>query len=289
MTPDDPRHGKRAGYLAGCDQPCCTVPNSRWLKQYKLAAQRNGGRTTIDPAPVRQHLQMLQKRMTLGAIAGVTHSSASHLRKILDGQPAPMRRELAARILALKVTTPVGRHWVDATGARRRIQALAVIGYSFERVADHVETCGPFNLREIACGKRAMVRSETNACIAAAYRKLLRTPFAPRNSYERAGMIRIQQRAAAAGWVSGLAWDHIDDPAAEPVGLIHAGDEPGVYDESRVLARIAGDRTAKTRGPENVEVVRRMLAAGWTQNGIHRHTGLKAERYIERARLERAA
>lgn len=293
MTPDDPRHGTRAGYLAGCRSENCTRAHTRWMKAYKLAAERNGGRTQIDPAPIRAHILTLLSRMTLGGIAALSGSSASHLRNILDGQHPTMRADLAARLLAISIDTPSGSHHVDPTGARRRLQALALLGFGFERLARMVDDCSAFNLREIAYGNRTRITSDHEQAIRVVFDRLVRDgrPYAPSNRHERAGAARIIQRAQRAGWVSALAWDgnSIDDPNARPVGIIDHHRAKQDLDEAAILQRINGVRTAKTRGAENVEVVRRMLAAGWTQSGIRRHTGLKVERYINQASLGRAA
>lgn len=292
MTPDDPRHGRRAGYLAGCRETCCTVPNFRVSKRYRHEARLNGGRTTVDPAPVRAHLQYLQTRMSLSAVADITGSSASHLQKIVDGAHPVMLRGLAARILAVTVDTPIGPHWIDATGSRRRLQALAVVGFSFERVATMVDGCGAFNLREIAYGNRERVRYDNAQQIREVFERITREgkPYTPLNHYERHGTARIMKRARESGWVSALAWDEgtIDDPAARPIGLITTEWDPAGYDESRVQRRINGDRSVRLHRGESVEVVRRMLADGHSQNAIRRLTGLKPDRYMAQIRAEQA-
>lgn len=285
MTPDDTRHGSRAGYLAGCGHTCCTEANFRVSKRYRLEAQRNGGRTTVDPAPARAHLQYLQARMSLSAIADVIGSSASHLQNIVDGAHPVMLRGLASRILAVTVDTPIGTHWVDATGSRRRIQALAVIGYSFERVASMVDGCGGFNLREIAYGHRTRVRFDNEQQIKAVYDRLTRTgkPYTPSTHHERQGSARIVKRAKDSGWVSALAWEDgtIDDPAAQPTGVATSADQPAVLDESRIQRRINGDQAVKLHKGESAEIVRRMLAARVTPREINRRTGIKVERYAK--------
>lgn len=283
MTPDDPRHGRRAGYLAGCRSTCCTIPNYRASKKYKLEAQRNGGRTTVDPAPVRAHIQHLQTRMSLNAVADIIGSSASHLRKIVDHAHPVMHRDLAERILAVTIDAPVGTHWVDATGSRRRIQALAAIGYSFERLATMTAGCGAFNLRQIAYGERSRVRFDNAREIHAVFDRITREgrPYTPRNHRDRTGAERMIRRANASGWVSALAWDEgsIDDPQARPVGLVTWDWDPAGYDETRIERRINGDRTVRLHKGETAEVVRRLRAAGVSSRTILRDYGIKAERY----------
>jgi hypothetical protein len=283
MTPDDQRHGQRAGYLAGCRTACCSEPNSRWMKRYRLAAYRNDGRTNIDPAPVRAHIQRLQKHMTLSGIAATVGSSASHLRKIMAGTHPTMRPDLAARILAVSATTQIGTHWVAGIGAQRRIQALAAIGYSFERIATLSDGCHKLNVRAIAYEERDWISSDYNESIKAVFDQLCMTPYAPRNGHERAGVTRIMKRATASGWAPPLAWDDetIDDPAAKPVGLTGRYIVGDYIDEAAVLRRMAGDRVTLTKD-ERIEVVRRLRAAQWTFGQIEEHTGLNVDRYIAR-------
>src|SRR5690606_5530104 len=53
MTPDDPRHGTRAGYIAGCRLACCGDPHYRYQKRSRLRLMREGsqivsGATTLE-------------------------------------------------------------------------------------------------------------------------------------------------------------------------------------------------------------------------------------------------
>lgn len=283
MTPDDPRHGERAGYLAGCKDDCCTVANRRWAKQWRLNASRNGGRTTVPTEPVRRHVLMLQQTMSLCSIGEASGTSSSQLSRLLQGAHPRMWASTASALLAVQPGAKVGGHYVAAVGARRRVQALATLGYTFEELERRLNGYARSNLRMLAYGKRDWITSDTVTRIQAVYDELWDRPATGDTRVQRGAITKTKRRAQALGWVSPLAWDDdtIDDPNARPTGVdidcvvVSVGP-----DEAKIQRRMAGDKTAKTRGPENFEVVRRLLAAGHSRRWIAQHTGLKVERYL---------
>lgn len=285
MTPADPRHGTRAGYVAGCRTDCCAVPNRKWVKQYRLNALRNGGRTTVPTEHVRQHVLHLQQTMSLVAIGKASGTSSAQLSRLLHGVHARMHTKTAAAILSVRPDANVGGHYVSAIGAQRRLQALVALGYSFEQLEPYFGGYGRANLRIVALGNRQWITSRTATKIKAVYDELWDKPPVGTNQQERGWVTRTKRRAAKLGWAGPLAWDDdtIDDPNAKPVGMRHLHEADGhIVDESAIERRMAGDRTAKTRGPENFEVVRRLLNEGRSQRWIAQHTGLKVERYLPR-------
>jgi hypothetical protein len=288
VNADDPRHGKRAGYLAGCHDDCCAIPNRRWTKRYRLQAARNGGRTTVPAEPIKAHVLELQKSMSLCSIGKASGTSSAQLSRVLQGVHARMRTATAAAIMAVRPDNPVGGHYISAIGSRRRLQALAAIGYSFERLAPRLGGYGTTNMRILAYQERPWITSDVAIRIKTAYDELsMQLPAAP-DRFHQASITKARNRAKAQGWVPPLAWDDetIDDPNAHPVGIHDDHKAIRTVDESLILRRMAGDRTAKTRGPENCEVVRRLLAGGRSQRWIRDHTGLKVERYLPHADSE---
>jgi hypothetical protein len=289
MTPDDPRHGQRAGYIAGCRSVCCQQPNQRWIKRYRLAASRNGGRTTVDSAPVIAHLRTLRQTMSLGAIAAAGNSSTSHLSRLLRGDHPTLRVATATALLSVRADQPVDKHFVSALGARRRLQALAAIGYTFERLAPIVDYTR-YNVRILANGDRDWISSAVDQRIRTAYNRLHMQPPVPANHHEQAGITKVKARAIAKGWAPAFAWDAetIDDPNTQPVvAPALAPDAADYIDHAAVLARIEGDRDVELNRAEQLELVHRMTAAEWGQKQIEARTGINAARVLreERARL----
>ena len=93
--------------------------------------------------------------------------------------------------------------WVPATGTMRRLQALAVIGWSTAEIAKRIDShYRP--LQKIRAGQRECVRSSTARRVAVVYESL-----SMRVRHDRAARI-THFRAVANGWVPPLAWDDID-------------------------------------------------------------------------------
>jgi len=199
---------------------------------------------------------------------------------------ARARYEKEGRVLRSQGMTRI----VDATGAQRRIRALMRIGWTstdIAKVAGWPERNYVLRILNGQKGKPTrQVSRATDQAIRRAYDLLsMRTPP---SSPARA---RTRALAERRGYPSPLAWDDdvIDDPQARPVGMHDPRRGKRALDETLILRRMAGDRTARTYGAESVEVVRRLLAEGHSQRWISTHTGLKTERYMDRVRAAQAA
>ena len=302
MKADDPRHGERAGYIAGCRDECCRVPHLEYLKHRRTMrrdaynrAQKDGrirrerlqalGVTTFQhPAePVRAHV------LRLAEIGWSTTAMAAIHGNISDASIAVLMRNNSQTVesktnllLQLKYTLRVpdsvpDTAWVPSLGAVRREQALLALGWTHAAIRAAMEDlCGYSVPRCFG----TQVNARKWRAYDAAYRALQGT-VGPSE--------RTRQRAVALGYAPPLAWDNIDAPDASPVG--HQGDEdrymPAGYDESRVERRIAGDRTVRLHKGETAEVVRRLLAAGVSAFTINRDYGIKAERYTAQIQAQR--
>jgi len=137
---------------------------------------------------------------------------------------------------------------VDATGSRRRIQALAAIGWSLG------EQSRRLGLNASMAHKitiRSWVWPQTADKIRALYDELSMVPGPSQ---------RARNDAKRRGWLPPLAFDDdtIDDPAARPsIGAY----QPRVFDEVAVQRAMRGDRV-HLRPVERAEVVRRLTDAG---------------------------
>lgn len=94
--------------------------------------------------------------------------------------------------------------YVSATGARRRLQALAIIGYSTPRIGA-ATGLGQNILHYIRNGTQKRCTAATAKRIAHVYRDIMTEP-APRTRHTRA----IIARAHRAGWRGPMYWDDID-------------------------------------------------------------------------------
>ncbi|MFI6639982.1 hypothetical protein [Streptomyces sp. NPDC050504] len=177
-----------------------------------------------DAEPVRRHLRELQScGLGLRRIAVLAGVDYARLQAVLTGRPgrgtppqARVRPALAAAVLAVEPGLDVlgAATVIDATGTRRRLQALVAGGWPQHHLAQHLRMRdGNFGL---------MIR---------AVRVTVRTARAGRVLYDelwaadprehgvgRQPYVRARNQAARQGWAPVGAWDDdtIDDPAAAP-------------------------------------------------------------------------
>ncbi|MFQ6212464.1 hypothetical protein ACLMMQ_29920, partial [Bacillus mobilis] len=112
----------------------------------------------VDPTPVREHILALRRRGvgrdTLARNAGVTEHT---IRRIVGGKTTKVHVTCAEKLLA--VTDPQ-MPYVDATGSRRRLQALGTLGWDQSTLATRIGwSVGNLNL--IVSGRRKKVTPTT--------------------------------------------------------------------------------------------------------------------------------
>lgn len=202
----------------GCRLPACVERNRAYNRTITRRRAYGTWQPFVDAEPVRQHILTIQQAgVSLARIVALTGLAEPTVGRILysSGKRPPHKRlrpEHANRILA--VTAQHARpDRIDATGTRRRIEALQVIGwpkqYIAERLGLNISTAGRVT-------RQNLVRSSTAYAVAALYCELkVKLP-------EAHGMIpwvveRTRRHAHAQGWHGPLAWDgNIDDPDAQP-------------------------------------------------------------------------
>lgn len=221
MDDSDKRHGTYAGAQTHwrTEVPLCMpcrLAARRYQKQRKTDTILNRPRR-VDAAPVRQHLERLYAAgMTDGTVADKAGVSITAVRWARVGLNDSLLAVTAEAILGVHLAPgPTGL--IPAVGARRRIQALAYIGWPMQNIADTAQNLGhdltAAAVRYTAQGRGDYVRTATHNAISAAYDELsMRLPARDRSS----SMVRSKARKA--GYAGPLAWDDIDtDPA--PRGL----------------------------------------------------------------------
>lgn len=157
-----------------------------------------------------------------------------------------------------RIATTGQRLLVDATGTRRRLQALMAIGWRNRDLGARLGITGEGVDR--TCNNRRLVHVRTAARIAALYDELWDKP-GPSDETRR--------RAAAKGWPPPLWWDDdlIDDPTAT-----------SDYTPYRKASRT--DRRAKA-----ARTVADLSAKGLSAREIGEHLGI-SRRHVERFRAE---
>ncbi len=173
-----------------------------------------------EPAgPVRDYINVVlgQTGMSIAQFAECAGLARPTVSAILNST-GRVKIATAAKIRAVTPDSAPTIGWVDATGSMRRLQALAYVGWPLKLIASEAGTDLGW-LREIRAGRASgRVQHTIARKVTGAYDRLL--PLAPPQDtrYQRVAVTRARNLAAAEGWVSGWAWDDIDDPADTPRG-----------------------------------------------------------------------
>lgn len=130
---------------------------------------------------------------------------------------------------------PAPRDLVDSTGARRRMGALHVVGWSTPAIAAHLGVSVD-TLRDLY--RHPQIATATHAAIARAYDELWNVAPPEVTAGQKISASRARGDAARAGWAPPLAWDDdsIDDPAACPRG-VRVRDLPWTVEDFEELLR----------------------------------------------------
>ncbi|MEU6552056.1 hypothetical protein ABZ915_17495 [Streptomyces sp. NPDC046915] len=222
-----PPHGSYArangspGYRKPCPCDTCRATLLTAKKRYRVSRER-GRPGLIDARPARERLQQLQRTMSLMQIKAATGCDDCNLRQIIDGTRTQIRRDTLDRILSLKPEAPTWGTYLDATGTRRRIQALRAIGWSANALATAAGTGD--SVIERICNGQPAVRGVVATKIRAVYIELAGTPAPAGRSATRA-----KKHAIANGWAPPGAWDDIDDPAAVSEWTGYCGTDRGYW------------------------------------------------------------
>lgn len=189
-----------------CD-PCSTAE----ARRSKACRAGLHGRIPADLSAA--HLRgLLDSGMARGEISRVSGISDSTVSRILDGHVTSCTRHTTRALLAVQPSTISEQQsgWVDATGTRRRLQALIAIGWPQRRLG-RIAGLGRNSVGRLLEAPRCT--AAVRAAVADMYDRLWNT-----TPQEDAGYTVTKARALAArrGWLPPLAWDSIDDPDAKP-------------------------------------------------------------------------
>ncbi|MCU1613645.1 MAG: hypothetical protein JWO98_1185 [Frankiales bacterium] len=264
------RHGTRAAYVKDhCRCPDCTAANTAASRT--ATRERIYGRwhPYVDAGPVRDHIAALRAAgIGVERIAQLAALSVSHIRQLAqhgrDGLPTTqrVRPNPATRVLGIDVgdlsRAPHSR--IDATGTRRRLQALIAIGWPTELLADQLGR-RPNSLQRSMLG--ASVTSRTARDVASLYERLWNATPPRATGEQRATSDAARAHSAARGWLPPLAWDDIDTdptPTMPTAGPSQGND----IDEIAVERALAGDGVFydNLTSVEQEEAIRRLTARG---------------------------
>ncbi|MGX9348124.1 hypothetical protein [Microbacterium sp. KNMS] len=149
---------------------------------------------------------------------------------------------------------------VPATGTRRRLQALAAMGWSLQYVAAAIG----HNARRITYTAEAeRVRASTARLVRELYEWLSVAPPVARSAAEAAAIAHVKRDARSRGWVGPLAWDDIDNDPDLPVDEFETDEEQDLeLDIAALLEQHAAGTPARLRGDELRRIVLALIERG---------------------------
>ena len=227
------QHGTYVCYvLDKCRCTSCVTAN-RTYESDRRRQRAYGNQSYVDAAPARAHVEALQAAgLGWKRVAGMAGLNTSVVWALIYGKPdrgmAPSKRirpKTAEAILAVPMPTvhDLGHGaLIDATGTRRRLQALITLGWSVQRLAD---THGIDRQALDNALTSDHVRVKTAVAVRTMYADQSMTGPPVSNRWERTAASRSRARAASAGWVPPLGWDDtdLDNPAATPATVERDG------------------------------------------------------------------
>ncbi|MFJ9420762.1 hypothetical protein [Streptomyces sp. NPDC101249] len=219
-----------------CKRPECLERN----RTYQNLRYRKQGYGTwqplVDATPIREHLTMLKTHgVSCAQVAEITGLYTATVTGFLYdlGPKRPRKKratpEIAAKILA--VTVDQGSpHLVDSTGTRRRLQALACIGWPMKTLAPYI---GVHSATANRLALQDRVSRSSATAVAGCYARL--RDQNPEDHGVVAGVARrVRNAAALEGWRDPQWWEdygRIDDPGFDPATV---PSEPGFLERARI-------------------------------------------------------
>lgn len=218
------KHGTRLAYvLDRCRCPACSRANTLDARRRRTAIAYGRWTGLVDAAPARAHLQALRAAgLSLQRIARLSGVGQGTVNALVYGQPArhlpppsQVRAGTERRLLAVDaraVTLPAG-HRVPATGTRRRLQALAAIGWSIPALSEQLALSHRTLTRLLTATDSPSVTVETTRTVADLYERLRDVPPPQRTEQQRTVAARTAGHARAAEGRTPTSWPDIDrDP-----------------------------------------------------------------------------
>lgn len=213
------RHGMPTCAEYGCSRPEC-VAAMRKARTRRRRLERQGIYQNVPVEPTRRHIEKLvlagMSVVEMSALSGIAFTTISLARR---GASDMVLRTTADAVLGIAVPTQQAVNGLTlwpAVGTMRRLQALAVRGFTLPAIAEELG-CSRRRVFMIRSGGRAGVRVETHLAVLALYDRWWNadpTEF----GVSRGQAAACISNALGHGWASSGHWDEeaIDDPSGFP-------------------------------------------------------------------------
>lgn len=292
--PPDHPHNSRCYLHHGCRDTVCKQRRAETERtRRREKAYGTYTRALVDVAPVRDHLNWLRSQgmgvRTIAAASGLHFTVIAGIiwptRDSATGDVIirkTVRSNTATRILAVRPELHLlaDAAFIDATGYRRRLQALVAHGWTLPAIARTTDR----EVSEARLGKwlHANLITAANARVIVAIYDRLELATPPLNTPAQRAMSRRAQRLAARHrWAPALAWDDIDTDPTPPAVDKPTGDP---LDEIAIELALAGQGVRLTPGERRV-CVRKLHALHWSDPAIAARLRC-ADKTVERIRDE---
>lgn len=263
---DDPRHGHRAGYIAGCREVCCFVPHSRYQKRSRLRLLEEGSQI-ISSAPTMRRVQWWADRgVGLNALCIAAGLGYGTLAEHVAGERDVCLRSTERAIHAVTWDTLPATTLVYSGMTQRRLYSLMASGHTLEWISERVTT-------GLSTGGRWRKQERMYLSLARSVAIVARDAPAVGPSKMSASKLR------KAGHLPLIEWDDPGTPA-EPRDWQPETPDADAVDEIVVDRLLAGVRMPSTHA-EKVEAMRRWLATGRSEKSLCEMHGWRAARYVD--------
>lgn len=267
MSPDDPRHGHRAGYIAGCRDECCSVPHSRYQKRSRLRLLEEGSQIISSAKTMRRVAWWADRGVGINALCLSAGLGYGTLAEHMAGERDVCLRTTERAIHAVTWDMLPPSTLVYSGMTQRRLYSLMASGHTLEWISNEVTT-------GLSTGGRWRKQQRMYLSLARAVAEVART--APTDGPSLMSAAKVRRR----GHLPLAAWEDPGTPA-EPRDWQPERPECDVVDEI-VVERLLSGRHIHSNNTEKLEAMRRWLASGRSELSLCRMHGWRQGRYVVR-------
>lgn len=214
----------------------------------------------VDMMPVTEVVAHIEKLrgvgMSISMIARAAGVSDGLLSLMVRGKQSTTRRSYAEAVLSVDGRPMKHQALVLGVGTRRRLQGLAVTGWTLEQLAERLGTT--------KSRVRKLRESET---VTWAVHQRVKALF---ESLGDGGNRLARMHAERQGWRHPFDWLDIDDPFAEPLEAAVKSDAP----DPVVVERLVAGVKVPALQAEKRAALEKLLRRGWTVNAAAEFLGM---------------
>lgn len=210
-------HGDPARYHRGCRCQLCKTGITAYNRHKKYLRETGRGTLRTTTRAAAHVTRLRQAGMSDHTIMQTARISPDILYRVTRGE-GHIRLSSERRILAVPVpqaAEPKNYALIDANGTWRRLQALAVAGWTAKEIASRIGAHPTYVAYVMAGGGGGRIAIRTAQMVSRIYRELWdqrpEDHGTPGHIAERA-----RRSARKKGWHPAAVWDDIDNPAEQP-------------------------------------------------------------------------